>query len=307
MPLLRDIQDAAVDNNIDICNLLRKCKILAARLNNKEFSDWIDYELNGYNDKGDLPIYRVLNTQSYGFFAGPFGSSMDNAPIPPSCIPKEVSYMTTTSYLIGPISAYAALVNDAKNTGENFKDPWPQDMVTRFANDIYENMACLSAWKMIPYGAMVSVIDTIKTRILDFSLAIEKEAPDAGEAPQNTSPVPQEKVSQIFTTYITGNVQNVALGNDNVSQDGEFNVTAGDLSSLKSALDSLGVSNKDFDDLKAAIQADKDPNDKPAYGENTKSWLEKMVSHAEAGALAVGTSVASTMLSNYLFSFFGMQ
>src|SRR5690606_11279867 len=53
---------------------------------------------------------------------------------------------------------------------------------------------------------------------LNFVLEIESEDPSAGDAPINSQPVAEEKVQQIFHTYISGNVQNVATGSNNVSQ-----------------------------------------------------------------------------------------
>ena len=54
MSLLRQIQDAAIDSSIDLPTLLRKCKVLAARLGNEDFKRWIDNELVGYDRKEDL-------------------------------------------------------------------------------------------------------------------------------------------------------------------------------------------------------------------------------------------------------------
>jgi hypothetical protein len=68
----------------------------------------------------------------------------------------------------------------------------------------------------------VAALDAIRTRILNFVLEIEAEAPSAGEAPLNSNPVPQERVQQIFNTFITGNVQNVATGSTNVQQHAEY-------------------------------------------------------------------------------------
>lgn len=69
-----------------------------------------------------------------------------------------------------------------------------------------------------PYSAIVALIDTIKTRVLNFCLEIEAEAPDAGEAPLNAPPISQDKVTQVFNTYITGTVQNVATGGSHFNQ-----------------------------------------------------------------------------------------
>ena len=61
MTLLRELQRDATDPNVDITTLLRKARVLAARLNNAEFESWIKHELNEYPYESDLPEYRVLS------------------------------------------------------------------------------------------------------------------------------------------------------------------------------------------------------------------------------------------------------
>ena len=48
MTLLRQIQDSAVDGQCPISTLLRKCAVLAARLEHDELRRWVSSELNGY-------------------------------------------------------------------------------------------------------------------------------------------------------------------------------------------------------------------------------------------------------------------
>ena len=60
MTLLQQIEEAVTDKNIDVMTLLRMAKRLAARLNNAEFDQWIDWELNGYPANANLPPYRVI-------------------------------------------------------------------------------------------------------------------------------------------------------------------------------------------------------------------------------------------------------
>lgn len=62
MSLLRDIQDLASSSSkdIELSTLLRKCKILATRLNHPGFKSWVENELNGYNDVSSLPSYRFF-------------------------------------------------------------------------------------------------------------------------------------------------------------------------------------------------------------------------------------------------------
>lgn len=216
MSLLRDIQNAAVDSAVPLTTLLRKCKVLAARLGNAEFKQWIDDELNGYASKEALPTYRVLRVNSKGHFSGPFQSGLRNADIPLICIPEEFRENLTFSYMKEPIAALESLVN--KSDGGTAMEPWNPDLVAFVGQKIYEGMNCMQAWKVIPINSIVAALDTVRTRVLNFVLEIEAEAPDAGEAPANSNPVPQEKLHQIFNTYITGNVQNVATGSTNVRQ-----------------------------------------------------------------------------------------
>lgn len=48
MTVLEEIQNEAVDSKSDLGALLRKCKVLAARLGSKQLQDWLIWESNGY-------------------------------------------------------------------------------------------------------------------------------------------------------------------------------------------------------------------------------------------------------------------
>ncbi|AIJ46922.1 hypothetical protein O987_14030 [Comamonas testosteroni TK102] len=216
MSLLRQIQDAAIDSSIDLPTLLRKCKVLAARLGNDDFKRWIDSELSGYDNTDDLPEYRIFGVNSKGHFSGPFGSGLRNAHIPLSCFPEDFREILGHSYFTQPIAAMASLVADGKSG--TLQEPWNPDLVAHFGQRIYENMVCMQAWKVIPTSALVAALDTVRTRILNFALEIEAQNPAAGEAMANEKPVPQETVQHIFNTYITGDVQNLASGSTNFTQ-----------------------------------------------------------------------------------------
>jgi hypothetical protein len=217
MSLLREIQEAAIDSKVELTVLLRKCMVLAARLGNPEFKQWVENELNGYENINSLPDYRRIRVHSKGHFSGPFQSGLRNADIPMSCIPKEFVERLSYSYLTQPIAALESLIKDNKDKS-SFQEPWNPDLVAHVGCNIYENMSCLEAWKVIPYPAIVAVLDSVRNKILSFALEIENEFPGAGEATANSQPMSQERVNQIFNTYILGNVQNVATGSTDVKQ-----------------------------------------------------------------------------------------
>ncbi|MDA8228388.1 MAG: hypothetical protein M0T74_11960 [Desulfitobacterium hafniense] len=216
MSLLREIQDAAIDSKIELAVMLRKCKVLAARLGNPEFNQWVENELNGYKDINSLPDYRVHYVNSKGHFSGPFQSGLRNADIPLQCIPEKFHKNLSHAYLREPIAAMESLLK--RDNPGTFQEPWNPDLVAYVGQDIYQDMTCMQAWKVIPASTIVAALDAVRNRILSFVLEIEAESPDAGEAPINSHPVDPKKVQQIFNTYITGNVQNVATGGANIEQ-----------------------------------------------------------------------------------------
>jgi hypothetical protein len=117
------------------------------------------------------------------------------------------------------VAALEALVAQADSDGgTEAAEPWNPDLVAYVSQRIYEGMNCMQAWKVIPITRVVAALDSVRNRALNFALEIEAAAPDAGEAPINSNPLPQETVHQIFITNITGDVQNVAAGSTSVRQ-----------------------------------------------------------------------------------------
>lgn len=213
MSLLREIQSAAIDSKTDLATLLRKCKVLAARLGSAEFRTWVDNELSGYQSVDDLPAYRILRVYSRGDFSGPFGSGGGNIPIPLFNIPEEFREALSHSYIRESVASIEAHVET-----DEVREFWLPNLVALVGKDIYTNMNCVQAWKVIPITALIAVLDEIRNRILSFVLEIEAEDPEAGEAKINSNPVPPEKIQQIFNTHIDGSVQNVAIGSQSFEQ-----------------------------------------------------------------------------------------
>jgi AbiTii-like protein len=303
MTLLRTIQDAAVGGTESITALLRRCKILAARLGSTEFGDWVERELNGYTEKQQLPAYRIITVRSLGHFAGPFGSGLRNASIPRSAIPKEYRDWVDVSNMMQPIGAYEDLLRSGK-TG-SFEAPWPADLVALVGQDIYEHMNCLGAWQAIPRGAVVALLDTVRNKVLNFALEIERLSPNAGEAPPGAPTIASERVQQVFHTNIYGNVGNVASGAVNPQQSIGTMVTHEDFSSLARQLGALGITDSEIEDLKAAIEGDRRQG-KPTFGHRIGEWCGKMLGKAGQGALKVTVDVAATVVPKLISRYLGL-
>ena len=89
MDLIEDLLNITVDASSDLGTLLRKCRILAARLSSQQLEDWLIWETNGYPKNVPVPEYRVWPLQVKGNFAGLYQSSISHQPIPPALLPED--------------------------------------------------------------------------------------------------------------------------------------------------------------------------------------------------------------------------
>jgi len=304
MNFLRDIQSDAIDSNVDITTLLRKCKVLATRLKNKSFETWIENELNGYKNKKDLPDYRITDVQSYGDFAGPFGSGIKNISIPPSCLPKDLREIATKLYMQEPISYYMNLIQSRKD--KLLHCNWPADLIRLVAGKIYKNMNLLGAWRSVSQGTLVSFIDNVRNRILNFVLEIEKENPEAGEALQNEHPIDTNRSNKIFQTYIMGDVKSLVTSSSNFQQINVDSINNFDSEGLIQYLMNIGIGKKDIKELKEAIKKDPHKLKTKNFGKNVSKWIGKMLSKAASGIWKISTNVAAELITKALTRYYDL-
>jgi AbiTii len=89
MKLLDEIIEMAADGKNPISDALRKCLILAFQLKNETLKEWVEHELNGYEEKDAIPDYRKVVLYSRGNFTGPGGAWLPKRALPISIIAKE--------------------------------------------------------------------------------------------------------------------------------------------------------------------------------------------------------------------------
>lgn len=288
MSLLQDIQKMVIETDSDVTVLLRMCKILSFRLKNEVLKEWADNELNGYKDKEKLPDYRKMAVESFGDFSGPFGSGIRNSIIPTLCVPEQYRDLISHSYLMEPVSSYISLIK--RSDKKNARESWPANLVALVGHEILQNMVCASAWKVIPINALESVIDTIKTRILNFCLEIELVNPDAGESSSTSIPIPQEKVTQVFNTFITGSVQNVSNSPNNSNQQATINYGVSDdvFIELISKIRDTELKHEIKEQFVEIISAMKDSKGKPTFIQKYNEFIALMADHIQIIGAIVG-------------------
>jgi AbiTii len=232
--------------------------------------------------------------QVLGHFQGGFGSGMENAPIAELSLPEYTRDTLFTHNFYEGVAELESLVASGEPV---LQVRWPSDVVAMFAQQMYEGMVCRVAWKVISRGAVIAVLDAVRNKVLAFSLEIEQEAPDAGEAAPGEHPVPQEKVTQIFHTQIYGGQSTVAVGSRDVVQRPVQVQLQVQWEELEAELHGLGLGAEETTELKTALESDAAVVAPGELGPATQGWLGKITQKVGDGSLALASGVTTDMIA----------
>ncbi len=297
MSLLREIQEGATGTE-PLASLLRKAKVLAARLDHQPLRDWVDWELNGYPSFDELPPYRQGGeVPVLGDFGGPFGSGQRNRPLPSWAIKdKDMRKALFEWHFTQGVAAYEDMLTRDQIA---FEIPWPSNVVAMYQHEFLDGLVLATARRVISAPEIRQVLDAIRTRLLDLALEIERENPDAGEAPVGQPAIPEERVSQVFNTTIYGGTNNVVTAGRDARQRIDVDVElAGRFDDVRNDLLAAGLSAGEVDELRDALMQDVASGAQNGQvGPATKSWLGGLaVRSAEAGTSATAGIVSGIVL-----------
>jgi len=303
MNLLEDIQNAATDSASDVGALLRKCKILATRLENQQLENWVIWESNGYPNDISVPNYRVWPLEVKGHFLGPFNSGLRNAPIPTILLPENLRKSYTEYECKMSVSAIESAIEG--NTSGMLQIS-TNNLAVTLGTKVYENMNCLQCWAEFGVMSLVEVLNAVRNRVLDFSLALWKENPNAGETNSNNKKrISSDKITQIFNTTIHGGTANLVGSANNSSV--QFNIGLNDFESVRRAFQNNGMSKNDIADLEDALKQDERPQSAKKFGANVSSWIARMMKKASEGTWDISIAAAGELLADIISKYYGLQ
>jgi hypothetical protein len=244
LSLLRELIEGASGDTVAVATLLRKVKVLAARMRTGELAEWVEHELSGYPLDAKLPEYRgPFRADVLGTFGGPFGTGIKNAPIPPIAFPEE--YREGSLFNI----EFRERIAELEKLSEPGKEPlvayWPADAILLVNSLIqqgrvasYPQMWLQQAWQTFSPANLAGIVDMVRTRILDLALSLEEVAPEAGEP---NVVVPNTDRIQSIVTNVYGGTPNIAVASRSIEQNIVL-PTAGNLEELFNFLSEFSTS-----------------------------------------------------------------
>jgi len=149
--LLLELQERTQGREASILELLSRAKVLAVKLAREDARSWIEHELNGYPNGVDVPVYRVIPSELqvrnpyHGWNAVAWSGS--------SAVQKHFASAEIRS-------AISEIVEIASGDGELPGNP---------------DFARLPSARFFSRSSFVSIVEAVRSKILDWSLAMETE------------------------------------------------------------------------------------------------------------------------------------
>ena len=100
-----------------------------------------------------------------------------------------------------------------------------------------------------------------------------------------------------------GTVNLVGMANDSKI---EFNIVAGDFSSLEKVLQQNAVSPDDIQELHSALASDEHSGFNKKIGPEVSSWMAKMLQKAGDGTWGIGIAAGGNLLGQVIAKYFGL-
>ncbi len=315
MSLLLDIQKEVVSGDTPIAPILLKLRLLAAKLGSVDLEEWVKHEVEGYPNEVEVPSYRVLGVSYSGTFSGPFGSGINNAPIPTSMIRKLAGDQWADYKLRQSAAAIDELLKSA-NEGSGVLHINSADLIPILQGKIYPDYACNSVIGKVSTASFAEVQHAVRSRILELVLKMERNVPIAtsieiGGTSFEKTEAHGATVTNIYNQTINGNAGNLGSADRSLISVGDNNsiaaqVGVGDRASLQNSLERAGIPQSDAAEISNIISEEQPSDTDGPLGRRAQEWLAENLKKAASGAWKIGVTTATRLIAAAASKFYGL-
>lgn len=294
--LIRQLRDDATDSSKSLADLLRRAIVLGSLLRNDDLKRWAKRELDGYEGGGELPDYRQVPAEVYGNFVGSFGRRVNNFHIPVLTMKDErVKRILTQPIKFGNGVAGLESVLDGKDP--NLRIALPTEVCRLLPQVLDDDLQCMELWRDVHKGAVRQILDSIRSRLLEIVLDLSERFPEITESEKAVEKVDQKAAASIINNHIYGNSNVVAAGS-RIAQSVHQAFEPHDIDALMVALNGIGISGKEREDLCVAIKEDGKPKD-GKLGTRVAKWIGNTTQKLLESGMTAAPGLITEAVSRY--------
>lgn len=294
MTRLSQLVDAAAGSSVSLPDLLRQVRVVASRTGASDLDLWAAGELAGFPHDAVVPSYR-------GPFLAPARGTwvsmtryVENTTITPVGVSptfRDTWFMVTMRQPVAELESLASGADDAKL-------PWDPTAVGLYDQEAQAGKVAhplghhlMSAHTIVPRNHILGVLDTMRTRVLELALELERVSIDVGEPGGPTVADAQvAAAAQTLIINVYGDGANIATGDYARLRN---QVRRGDEQALRAAVEALGLTARDAEEFVDGLR-----EDGSAVGGRTASFLDRV----RRGAVVLSTNIAASLVADQLIA-----
>lgn len=299
--LLAEIVELLSSDDGNLTNALLKTKVVLRQLGSREPAEWVDRELNGYDDASELPPYRVIPAVVKGNLANP-AYRYSGHPIPTGHLTKE-QRQRLEQVKLG--QSLAALEQMAMRSKDALTSPIPMEFNHYLGKSLAGGYQVQHAWCEISAHDIKAVLVQVRSRLLDFLLELQERTGDARTQSELKSRAAEVDTQGLFNKAIFGSHTTIIVGNHN-TQNVHTAIQQGDLEELVKVLLSIGLAQTDIDQFQEALKADKASQGEVTWTGKVGGWVASLMGKAATRAVDVGVDTVAQKVVPAVASYLGL-
>lgn len=162
MSIVIELQQQSIESNSDVLALLRKALLVARKLDLKDFEEWVNSELNGYENTNKIPIYRKLHGELKAY-------NPIHGWIPVVIHDSELEKLISNKKTYDSIPSICNLLNTSKGNAIIPMQGSENALISKFTG--FETKYAL----FLSPNSISNIIEQVKNKILDWSMVLEEK------------------------------------------------------------------------------------------------------------------------------------
>lgn len=275
------IQDLGDDKPIK--GILLKAQIIAHKLGNQTFKDWIYNEQNGYPDYDNLPKYRVVKASLKADIFQPYVKTVKNFPIPYGILDEKYDDYV---YNVKLTESLFKIENLCSRANSVLSIECPTVLYQEVNQHINGNIERL--WQECSKSSCLDIVNIFKSKLLEFFLEL-------GEDIDFTNLEEQKKISNIVNNYhinsIVTNTGNGTINTRDISDNKVLITDVEEQNKIRVAIEELRnvITQSNNKELNASVEKVIEECKKP-------SWSKKVLSETLNAMKDIAVSVMADQL-----------
>lgn len=278
---------------------LLKTKVLLHEIDHAELVPWVNAELNGYGDGDEVPEYRIIRSRVLANLVSMTFRAQSH-PLPVMHLDEDERQNLETQKMIQSLAVLEEWATSDDDSG-SIQNPLPLEYNDRLGKTLAAGVHIQKAWIEIDQSAIVQILTEVRSRLLDFVLALKDKLPEK----VTLESVKSIDAQSIFNNAVLGDHNVIVVGDRNKAKVVQ-NHLRGNFDALMHELKKYNVPDEDIEELRDAIDQD-GPLEEGAktFGTRVREWMKKMLNKAVEASWQIEINIASTVLADALRRYYG--